>query len=141
MSRGEHAILSARAAASPLFVLPIHKPPKRFCTLLIQWQPQQALITTLDEYKRQGTNAPPHFTMTLYRETAGTHGLVLVRGDVLNPRVVSPSEGRTVMELVRAFYTDPQAHQLVYAFNHRPDEFDFKTLLRELGMTPAGGTT
>lgn len=44
------------------------------------------------------------------------------------------------MELVRAFYTDPQAHQMVYAFNHQPDKFDFKQLLLELGMTTAGGT-
>lgn len=92
MSRDEHAILAARAAASPLFVLPLHKPPKGFCTLLIQWQPQQALITTLDEYKKLGAKATPHFTMTMYRETADTHGLVLVRGDVLNPQLVSPAE-------------------------------------------------
>lgn len=94
MSKDEHAILTARAAASPLFVLPIHKPPKGFCTLFIQWQPQQALITTLDEYKQLGGNAPPHFTMTLYRECASTHNLVLVRGDVLNPKLVSPAEVR-----------------------------------------------
>lgn len=92
MSKDEHAIVSARAAASPLFVLPIHKPPTGFCTLLIQWQPKQALVTTLDEYKRQGANAPPHFTMNLYRETAETHGLVLVRGDVLSPQLVSLAE-------------------------------------------------
>lgn len=63
-----------------------------FCTLLIQWQHQQALITTLEEYKQLGSNATTHFAMTLYTELAASHGLVLVRGDVLNPQLINTPE-------------------------------------------------
>lgn len=45
-------------------------------------------------------------------------------------------QGRTLMELMRAFYTDPESYQLVYQFNHRPQEFDFGNLLLQLGHQP-----
>ncbi len=45
------------------------------------------------------------------------------------------------MELTRAFYTDPEAYQHVYKFNHQQGDFDFQALLRELGHTPAGTGT
>lgn len=63
-----------------------------FCTLLIQWQQQQALITTLEEYKQLGSAAPTRFSITCYSELASSHGLVLVRGDVLNPKLISTAE-------------------------------------------------
>eukprot|EP00775_Hariotina_reticulata_P006216 gene6216-6452_t len=132
MSQSEHAVLTARAGSSPFFVLPLQKPPKGFCTLMMQWQQQQLLVTTLDEFKQLGSAAPPQFVMTLYNELADSHALVLARGDVLNPKLISKAEGRTVMELTRAFYTDPTSYQLVYAFNHQPDSFDFQRLLYEL---------
>lgn len=135
MSSDEHAALAARAAASPLFVLPLRKAPKGFCSLLIQWQPQQALVTTLEQYRQLGSNAPAHLSLTCYTELAGSHGLVLLRGDVLYPELINTAEARTVMELTRALYTDPSSYQMVYQFNHAPDKFDFGLLLQQLGIS------
>lgn len=92
ISQSEHAVLTARAGSSPFFVLPLQKPPTGFCTLMMQWQQQQLLVTTLDEFKQHGSAAPPHFVMTLYDELADSHGLVLARGDVLNPKLISKAE-------------------------------------------------
>ncbi|KAF6264976.1 ATP11 protein-domain-containing protein [Scenedesmus sp. NREL 46B-D3] len=135
MSSNEHAVLAARAAGSPLFVLPLRKASQGFCSLLIQWQPQQALVTTLAEYRQMGSSAPAHFAMTCYTELASSHGLVLLRGDVLRPELVNTAEARTVMELTRALYTDASSYQMVYKFNHAPDTFDFGLLLQQLGIS------
>lgn len=63
-----------------------------FCSLLIQWQPQQALVTTLEQYRQLGSNAPAHLALTCYTELAGSHGLVLLRGDVLYPELINTAE-------------------------------------------------
>jgi hypothetical protein len=63
-----------------------------FCSLLIQRQPQQALVTSLEEYKQMGSAAPAHLAMTCYTELASSHGLVLVRGDVLRPELINAAE-------------------------------------------------
>lgn len=43
-------------------------------------------------------------------------------------------QGRTLLELARAFYRDAAAYRMVYAFNHQPDQFDFQQLCRELNI-------
>jgi hypothetical protein len=63
-----------------------------FCSLLIQWQPQQALVTSLEEYKHMGSSAPAHLAVTCYTELASSHGLVLLRGDVLSPELINTAE-------------------------------------------------
>ena len=52
------------------------------------------------------------------------------------------AQARTLMELVRAFYSDPAAHQWVYRFNHQQEAFSFEELLRQLGhkSAPAGSS-
>jgi len=50
-------------------------------------------------------------------------------------------QGRTLLQLVRAFYTDPAAHRLVYKFNHEPKNFHFEDLLAELGHTSPAGSS
>lgn len=93
LSKDEHAIISARAAASPLFVLPLAKQPGAFQTLLLQWQPPNRLLfTTLDEYKQWGPQAAAHLTVQLFQEVAESHQLVLARGDLLNPSLINAAE-------------------------------------------------
>lgn len=130
----EYRQLSARARSSPMFVLPLSKPGGGFLTLLLNWQGRVALLTSLDEYRRFGAGAPPHLSVTFYDELADSKGIVLARGDVVNDRVVSVAEARTLLQLARAFYTDPGAHRHVYRFNHEPDAFSFDELLAELGV-------
>lgn len=179
LSKNEHTILCARAAASPLFVLPLSTAPGRFHTLLLQWQPPHRLLfTTLEEFKQWGPQAPPHLTVQLYEELKDSHALVLARGDLLSTQLIgaaqvgiqtricstvqqrdhwppftrtqgtclTPSaaacvllpQGRTLLELARAFYRDAAAYRMVYAFNHNPQQFDFQQLCRELGVSLPG---
>lgn len=98
LSQEEHLVMCARAAASPLFVLPVAKGggAGRFQTMLLQWEPPKALlITLLEEYKTQGPAAPPRLAVRFYSELAEATGLVLARGEVLSPHVVSAAEVRS----------------------------------------------
>ena len=54
------------------------------------------------------------------------------------PLLGDHGQARTLLQLVRAFYTDPSAHRLVYTFNHEPEKFNFDALLAELGLSPEG---
>lgn len=92
LSKDEHTVLAARAAASPLFVLPLSKKPGSFQTLLLQWQPRRLLVTTVEEFKQWGPQAPPHLTVQLFEELKESHGLVLARGDLINPQLISAPE-------------------------------------------------
>ena len=55
------------------------------------------------------------------------------------PRAAGAHQGRTLLELARAFYRDAEAYRMVYAFNYTPQQFDFQQLCRELGVTAAPG--
>lgn len=164
MSAADADLLAARAAASPLMVLPLAKPGNGYLTLLVQWQQggaASAAVTTLQEYR---AGAPqPHLRLALYRELAASHGLGLLRGSLHSPRLISAPEvggpgahaasacthssvlqmvrfclcvvqGRTVSELLRALYTDDDGYALVHAFNHAPSQFDFDKLLSTLRL-------
>jgi hypothetical protein len=39
-----------------------------------------------------GSAAPAHLAVTCYTELAGSHGLVLLRGDVLSPELINTAE-------------------------------------------------
>ena len=52
MSAEEYRLLQFRAAAAPLFVLPLGKGEGRSLSMLLQWQLPHCLITELDHYKR-----------------------------------------------------------------------------------------
>jgi hypothetical protein len=93
LSKDEHTILTARAAASPLFVLPLSKKAGSFHTLLLQWQPpSRLLVTTVEEFKQWGPQAPPHLTVQLFDDLKESHGVVLARGDLINQQLISPPE-------------------------------------------------
>jgi hypothetical protein len=48
-------------------------------------------------------------------------------------------QARTCMELIRAFYTDPESYQTVYQFNHDQSKFSFEQLLHTLGLADTAG--
>ena len=49
--------------------------------------------------RRGGTSARPHLMVTHYTELERTKGIVLVRGDVLSPHIVSVPEVWVLNEL------------------------------------------
>ena len=109
---------------------------------MVQCQLPHALLTSLEDFKRHGPSATPHFSLTYYRELEESKGLVLVRGDITQPDALTVEQAGALMRDVHDFYTDAARYALVHAFNHRPAEFDFARVLEALGhgggAAPAG---
>ncbi|MEW5302752.1 MAG: hypothetical protein WDW36_005501 [Sanguina aurantia] len=129
----EYATLQERAKSSPLFVLPMPK-PGGFFTFLWQVQLPYVFVTSVDEYRKHTGGAPAHLSVTLYTELLASKDVVLVRADIVNDQTVSVPEANTMVQLLRAFYTDDKDHEMVHAFNHNQDAFSFEALMQKLGQ-------
>lgn len=133
LSKDEHTIMCARAAASPLFVLPLSTAPGRFHTLLLQWQPPHRLLfTTLEEFKQWGPQAPPHLTVQLYEDLKDSHALVLARGDLLSTQLIGAAQ---VYNRVSAHFRGAAAPSPAHT-GDMPD-----AICRRLHAAPAGSDT
>lgn len=83
---------------------------------------------------RHGSHAAPHFVMTHYDELASSHGIVLVRGDIIQPHSLDSIQSMSLMENIHDFFTDRGSKRaFVHAFNKRPEAFDFKKMLDSMG--------
>lgn len=85
--------------------------------------------------KRNGSSSAPHFVLTHYTELINDKGIVLVRGDVLQPGSLDALQATSLLSHCHQFYTDLNGAKagFVRAFNHRQNEFDFKRMLDSLG--------
>lgn len=94
-----------------MFVLPIFKGPNAFETIMVQCQLPCVLLTSLEEYKRQGPVAVPFMTMTHYTELQSTKSVVLVRGDIVDPNALTRFEVRCGMWSVQGVRAGAMARQ------------------------------
>ncbi|KAF2280816.1 ATP11-domain-containing protein [Westerdykella ornata] len=62
------------------------------------------LFTSLAEFKLRGEFASPHTTITFHSELAGSHGLVLGQGTVMENRGVTVDEARWLVMCMQKFY-------------------------------------
>lgn len=101
--------------------MPLSKKPGKFQTLLLQWQPPSRLLfTTLEEFKQWGPQAPPHMTVQLYEDLKASHGLVLARGDLINPQLINAAEVRAALRMYRPFSAGQRCCQGLQAqLSHR----------------------
>ncbi|GJP38427.1 hypothetical protein CLOM_g22866 [Closterium sp. NIES-68] len=129
--------LQHRAKVCPMFVLPMAR-TNGFVTMLAQAQMPHLLFTGLEDYKVRGPSASPFFTVTHYTDLAAEKGLVLVRGDVVLPNKLSDDEARTLLKDLHSFYTDDSRYRHVEAFNKHPTEFDYRAVVRALGIVATG---
>ncbi|CAI5475076.1 unnamed protein product [Closterium sp. Yama58-4] len=129
--------LQHRARVCPMFVLPVAR-SKGFVTMLAQAQMPHLLFTGLEDFKVRGPSASPFFTVTHYPDLAAEKGVVLVRGDVVLPSKLIDEEARTLLRDLHSFYTEDSRYRYVEAFNKRPDEFDYRAVVRALGIVAAG---
>ena len=142
MHASEWHRFSSNAKQASLFVLPIKKPGGGYLSLLSQSQIPLILLTTVDEYRTQMSNAPAHLTITAYDELKESKGLVLLRGDIINDKTISKPEARLLIELLRAFYSnedDYKASSGPYTFNQSPASFSFSDLLSKLQIDDSNG--
>lgn len=119
---------------TPMFVLPVFRGPNAFETFVMQCQSPLVLFTSLEDFKRHGSDAAPHFVVTHYTELASSHGIVLVRGDIIQPQALDQLQALSLMKNGHDFFSDfGSKRAFVHAFNRKPEEFDFKKMLDSLG--------
>lgn len=133
MSTPLYSKLLQRSKEHPLFVLPVAR-PKGFVSMLLQAQMPHLLFTGLEDYKARGAEAAPYFVATHYDELSQSHGLALIRGDVVLPSQLADEEAKRLLQLAHAFYLDDSKFRLVRTFNKESQDFDFKDVLREAGI-------
>lgn len=119
---------------SPAFVLPVFRGPNSFETFLLQCQLPLVAFTSLEQYKLHGSAAPPHFIVTHYTELLDSKGIVLVRGDIVQPDSLDLVSAGSLLANCHEFYIDRGTKgAFVHAFNHRPQDFNFVKMLDSMG--------
>lgn len=144
MSSQEYDRVRNNAKRSPMFVLPVEVEGRGNYNCILQFiDAKSALFTSVDSCKVNGIrSAPPYFILTAFDELVAKRGIVLVRGDIVNPRDVSKENAQMLMSATLKFYTDINLYIWVERFNHRSREFEFEEFKRQCRsiLTPPGGS-
>lgn len=102
--------MEALARAAPQFVLPVPHESQGAEMHFLQWtfdaasRTSTVLFTQLAEYKLRGEFAQPHTTVTHHVDLADERGLVLMQGQVMDGRGVSPEHARWLVLTLQRFY-------------------------------------
>ena len=93
--------------------------------LLSQYQePCHFLLAYLEDYKMDPNRAQPLLTFSIFDDLVSSHGLSLIRCDVIN-KGIEDNEGRKVMDLlVDTYKVDENYDSWVKQFNSQPEKFD-----------------
>ncbi|KAJ4119984.1 hypothetical protein NW768_010267 [Fusarium equiseti] len=98
------------ARKAPQFVLPVPHPAQGAEIHFLQWtfdaesKTTTVLFTQLAEYKNRGEFAQPHTTVTHHMDLADDRGLVLMQGQVLPDRGVTPENAKWLLMSLQRFY-------------------------------------
>ncbi|RKP38597.1 ATP11 protein-domain-containing protein, partial [Dimargaris cristalligena] len=130
---GSYRELYQRTSRYPRFVLPVPH-ADGIEVYYCQFHFHQAYFTPLLEYKTHGESAKTYLTLTNYTEFLDSKGIVLMRGELTDPKLPLSMDSAHLLTLaVQQFYLTGSAakKQLVEVFNNKPVEFDFDQLLAE----------
>ncbi|KAK1938426.1 hypothetical protein X943_001100 [Babesia divergens] len=124
--------LRQNAKRSPVFVVPLHMENQGSYNMMLQFvDPKSVLFTSVDSFKVMGIEkSAPYFVLTFFDELLPQKGIVLLRGDIVNPKDVSKSNAKMLLGLTVKFYTDLNLYNWVECFNHRSRNFDFEEFKR-----------
>lgn len=78
----------------------------------------------LEDYKMDPARAQPLLTFSVFDDYADEKDLTLVRADVLN-KGIQDDEGLKIVQNMLDVYTRDDEYLGVYAFNKKPETFDF----------------
>ncbi|KAK2194374.1 ATP11 [Babesia duncani] len=120
--------IAINAKHSPMFLVPLNKGHGKHFNLVAQFaSSKNILFTSVDSVKVNGLEqSPPYYIVTLYDELSSSKNLVLVRGDITNPKDITKNDAKFIMGYILAFYTDFNLYQWVHQFNHNAREFDLE---------------
>jgi len=114
----------ARAAQCPFFIQPVFR-DEGFFTLVSQFQtPSHFLMAYLEDYKMDPTNAQPLITYSVFDDLVDSHGMGLVRIDVIN-NAIEDGEALLAVGAMLDSYGKDEEFTNIHAFNKKPEAFDF----------------
>ena len=97
------------------------------------------ILTPLEEYKLRGTYAQPRLVITHYPDFAGTHNVVLLRGEIAKSDsgnfLLSQIDAQILALTLQKFYlpsesaTSQNTFELLRTFHEAPDAFDYQRLM------------
>ncbi|XEV05367.1 hypothetical protein FSHL1_010654 [Fusarium sambucinum] len=105
-----YKVMEDAARNAPQFVLPVPHPAQGAEIHFLQWtfdaqsKTSTVLFTQLAEYKNRGEFAQPHTTITHHLDLADDRGLVLMQGNVLPDRGVTPENAKWLLMSLQRFY-------------------------------------
>lgn len=116
---GKFEKLEKIALKNKQFILPVHNEQlKQLDIHYLQWQypndapnTVQLIFTKLADFQRLGAQAPPHTVVYFYKDLAGEaqensldKGLVLMKGEILDPQAVDVHQVQFLILNVQKFY-------------------------------------
>ncbi|KAL1918390.1 uncharacterized protein VTP21DRAFT_3050 [Calcarisporiella thermophila] len=125
--------LYSRSKQYPMFLLPLPQ-DQGIEFYLLQFQYHQCSFTSLIEYKTHGENARPHLTLTHYTELMKSKGIVLMRGEINEPRILSSDSARYLVYALQQFYITggEEKLNLLREFHERPQDFKHEKLIEAM---------
>lgn len=119
----EAKFIIERAAGHAFFIQPIFR-EDGFFNLVSQFQnPRHFLLCLLDDYQQNPSSANPLLTVSVFDDLHDSHGLGLLRGDVINKGINSQEANKVIQNLFDV-YVDDEEFESVRRFNKEPDKFD-----------------
>ncbi|KAJ2850426.1 hypothetical protein IWW36_001916 [Coemansia brasiliensis] len=119
------------ARKNPLFVLPLPREGQGVEFYFMQFDFHQVHFTSLLEYKTNQAQARPYLTLTHYTDFMD-RGIVLMRGELDTERNLLdvPNAQYLALQMQQFYITGgDEKRRLVEAFNHHPDQFDYRQLI------------
>ncbi|KAF4682300.1 hypothetical protein FOZ60_010777 [Perkinsus olseni] len=130
MAKPEWDVFHKNAVACPMFIVPVQKPEGYFNMVSQIQDGKYCLMTFLDHYRSNPTEAPPFMVLNFYDDLLKSKELTLLRADLVSPDL-SKAEGEAVVRTLREFYGQPALFKKwVETFNLRSREFDFTEFTR-----------
>jgi ATP synthase F1 complex assembly factor 1 len=131
--------LKQRSAQCPLFVMPLHKSPSQYLTLVLQTTLPYVSFTAIDAFRELQEAATPMMVAAHYPELVDSKGLALVQATHVGAHTAGAAEHLTRQEALRlvrlchTFYADDELYdKYVKRFNHNQKAFDFDALVAEV---------
>jgi len=90
--------------------------------------PSYFLLAYLDDYKANPQQASPLVTFSVFNDLAESHGITLVRGEVVNQSISFYEGNKVINAMIDAYKNEAEYHH-VEAFNKSPNKFDFETFI------------
>jgi len=113
-----------RAEKRPFFIQPVFRDDGHFMLVSQYQSPSHFFLAYLEDYKMDPNRAQPLLTFSVFTDLNESHGMSLLRCDVIN-RGIEENEASVIVKNVIDSYRIDEEYSRVKAFNDNPEKFDF----------------